>query len=84
MHSWAVSGFYDFNVKNKFIPTLNLGAGMNHYEDDDFGRVSSASWYSALMWKDLIADGQDFGISFGQPTFVTHQAWFTQRRWLFP
>ena len=71
MHSWAVSGFYDFNVKNKFIPTLNLGAGMNHYEDDDFGRVSSASWYSALMWKDLIADGQDFGISFGQPTFVT-------------
>jgi len=71
MHSWAVSGFYDFNVDNKFIPTFNVGAGMNHFEDDLYGRVSSASWYSALMWKDLFADGQDFGISFGQPTFVT-------------
>ena len=71
MHSWAVSGFYDFNINNKYLPTFNLGAGMNHFEDDYYGRLSSASWYSAFMWKDLISDGQDFGISFGQPTFVT-------------
>jgi len=68
MNSYGIAGFYDFNADNKLIPIINLGAGYNQHMDHYSSR-SFSSWLG-MMWKDLIAKGQSFGISTGQPTFL--------------
>jgi len=68
MHSYGISGFYDFNADNSWMPIINLGAGYNQHMDHYSSR-SLSSWLG-MMWKDLIAKGQSFGISTGQPTFL--------------
>lgn len=68
MHSYGLAGYYDFNADVPLLPTLNVGAGYNQHMDKLSSR--SVSWWLGLMWKDLVAKGQSFGISAGQPTFV--------------
>jgi len=69
MHSYGLAGFYDFNADSPWIPTLNLGAGYNRHMNDKLSR--SVSWWIGMLWKETFVKGHSFGVSTGQPTFVT-------------
>jgi hypothetical protein len=71
MHSYGLAAFYDFNADSSLAPTLNLGAGYNQHVNDQSSR--SVSWWLGLMWKDTFIKGHSFGLSTGQPTFITNE-----------
>lgn len=73
VNSYGIGGYYDFNTDNRYLPIFNAGAGYNTYTDPNDPRLAAASWYVGLAWNRLITSNQDFGFSFGQPTFVTAQ-----------
>ena len=71
-NSYGLGGYYIFNAHHKFLPILNAGAGFTSFDSDDaYDRQTAASWYLALSWPSLLAEGQDIGLSVGQPTFIT-------------
>lgn len=72
--SFGLGGYYMFNEHKKFLPIFNSGVGITLFNDDYFDREQAASWYVAMAWPNLFADGQDLGLSVGQPTFVTQSA----------
>ena len=74
-NSYGLGGYYIFSAYNKYLPIFNAGAGITNFASDDpYDREQAASWYVALSWPSLFAEGQDLGMSLGQPTFITDTA----------
>lgn len=74
-NSYGLGGYYMLNVHNEWLPILNAGAGFTTFGDDDpYDRQQAASWYVALTWPSVFAEGQDLGMSVGQPTFITNSS----------
>lgn len=70
-NSYGLGGYYIFGLKNKLLPIFNWGAGVTQFPSGDaYNRSLSASWYTALVWPNLLAKGQDLGFSVSQPTFI--------------
>ena len=71
-NSYGLGGYYILSAHNRYLPIFNAGAGITNFASDDpYDREQAASWYVALSWPNLLADGQDLGLSLGQPTFIT-------------
>jgi hypothetical protein len=74
-NSYALSGWWapsDVGI----IPSFSAGWGLNSTEDEDdsnssYDSATSQSWYVGMQWDDAFIEGNDFGMAFGQPTFVT-------------
>jgi len=70
-NSYGLGGYYIFGGQNNLIPIFNWGAGVTQFPSGDpYSRSLSGSWYTALVWPNLLAKGQDLGFSVSQPTFV--------------
>ena len=70
-NSYGLGGYYIFGGQNSLIPIFNWGAGVTQFASGDpYNRSLSGSWYTALVWPNLLAKGQDLGFSVSQPTFI--------------
>ena len=70
-NSYGIGGYYIFNGQNKLLPIFNWGAGVTQFPSGDtYNRNMAGSWYSAFVWPNLLAKGQDLGLSVSQPTFI--------------
>lgn len=70
-NSYGLGGYYIFGGQKNLIPILNWGAGVTQFSSGDpYNRSLSGSWYTALVWPNLLAKGQDLGFSVSQPTFI--------------
>jgi hypothetical protein len=70
-NSYGLGGYYVVGGQNSLIPILNWGAGVTQFSTGDpYNRSLSGSWYTALVWTNLLSKGQDLGFSVSQPTFI--------------
>ena len=73
-NSVGISGYWQPS-NSGLIPSISVGWGINSSNDDDtledFGTVTSQSWYVGLQWADAFIKGNALGMAVGQATFVT-------------
>ena len=69
-NSVSLAGYYQ-PLKSGWAPSVSAGWGLNTLGYKEGGSATSQSWYTGLVWKDVIADGNALGVAIGQPTFVT-------------
>ena len=71
-NSFALSGYWQPSTSG-WAPSISAGWGYNNSSYEQGGDTASQSWYTGLVWKDVIAKGNALGVAVGQPTFVTKQ-----------
>jgi hypothetical protein len=71
-NSFALSGYWQPSTSG-WVPSISAGWGYNNSSYTEGGDTASQSWYTGLVWKDVIAKGNALGFAVGQPTFVTEQ-----------
>lgn len=71
-NSFALSGYWQPSTSG-WAPSISAGWGYNNSSYQQGGETASQSWYTGLVWKDVIAKGNALGVAVGQPTFVTKQ-----------
>jgi hypothetical protein len=69
-NSFSLAGYWQ-PLRNSWIPSISAGWGYNTMGYQNSPNVTSQSWYTGLVWKDVIAKSNSLGIAVGQPTFVT-------------
>jgi len=71
-NSFSLAGYWQPSTSG-IIPSISAGWGYNNSGYTEGGDTISQSWYTGLVWKDVIAKGNALGFAVGQPTFVTKQ-----------
>lgn len=74
-NSVSVAGYWQ-PLQSGWVPSISAGWGYNGigYNNTSSSLISSQSWYTGLVWKDVFDKGNAFGVAVGQPTFVTSVA----------
>jgi hypothetical protein len=70
-NSVSLAGYWQ-PIKSGWAPSVSAGWGYNAIGYNEGDGVTSQSWYTGLVWKDVIAKGNALGVAVGQPTFVTN------------
>jgi hypothetical protein len=71
-NSFSLAGYWQPSTSG-IVPSISAGWGYNNSGYTEGGDTISQSWYTGLVWKDVLAKGNALGFAVGQPTFVTKQ-----------
>jgi Carbohydrate-selective porin, OprB family./S-layer homology domain. len=70
-NAFGISGYWQ-PAESGWIPSISAGYGINSSNRGDLR--TSQSWLVGLQWRDVLAEGNSFGMGFGQPAFATATA----------
>jgi hypothetical protein len=67
-NAFGISGFWQ-PAAGGWIPSISAGYGINDSNRGDLR--TSQSWLVGLEWGNVLAEGNSFGMGFGQPAFAS-------------
>ena len=71
-NAFSLAGYWQPS-KSGWVPSISAGWGYNNSSYQKGDATVSQSWYTGLVWNDVIAKGNALGFAVGEPTFVTEQ-----------
>lgn len=79
VNAFGLSGYWDPSANSDWLPAISLGWGFNQNVYKVTGpnaaspllAAQSQSWMLGFEWKDILDDGNTFGVAVGQPKFLT-------------
>ena len=71
-NAFSLAGYWQPSTTG-WVPSISAGWGYNNSTYASAGDTKSQSWYTGLVWNNVLAKGNALGFAVGQPTFVTEQ-----------
>ncbi|MCT0214291.1 MULTISPECIES: carbohydrate porin [unclassified Synechococcus] len=75
LQSWSVAGYWQPR-RSRWIPSISVGLGQDSfrfgaYPVANVSGLRTQSWYTGLVWSDVLRQGNSLGFAVGSPAHVT-------------